>query len=71
MRDPVRIDHILIKLQSLWKQVPDWRFCQLIVNLVGEEDPFHLEDDEFLLLVNQMLEEVEREEVDRKKREAS
>ena len=33
MRDPNRIDGYCEKLAEIWKQVPDWRFGQLIVNL--------------------------------------
>ena len=44
MRDPERIDYILEILRRAWKTVPDYRLCQLIVNLFGE-DPFYVEDD--------------------------
>lgn len=48
MRDPERIDKIMEAVKAEWKQVPDWRLGQLIVNLsraAGREDPFFLEDD--------------------------
>ena len=48
MRNPERIDKIMEAVKTEWKQVPDWRLGQLIVNLsraAGREDPFFLEDD--------------------------
>ena len=50
MRDPNRIDIILTQLGELWKQLPDWRLMQLIVNLqywVGS-DMFYHEDERFI-----------------------
>lgn len=45
MRDINRIDPFLKELGNLWKEnCPDWRFGQLIVNVLGE-DPFYIEDD--------------------------
>lgn len=54
MRDPKRIDKFCKKLAELWHMVPDWRFGQLMVNVVGEyvgkthRDIFFTEDDEML-----------------------
>jgi uncharacterized protein YihD (DUF1040 family) len=46
MRDPNRIDHILNLLKQMWKQVPDWRLGQLLINLTyRNEDLYYLEDD--------------------------
>ncbi len=44
MSDPERIDHILEILGRAWKTVPDYRLCQLMVNLFGT-DLFNVEDD--------------------------
>lgn len=50
MRDINRIDPFLQKLGEYWKQVPDWRFGQLMVNFLGSlnRDPFFPEEDEML-----------------------
>lgn len=53
MRDPDRIDKFLRGLSECWKKVPDWRFGQLMVNVLGNmqatgRDPFFPEDDETL-----------------------
>ena len=54
MRDPNRIDDFCRMLAYYWHRVPDWRFGQLIVNVLGayvEEtgrDIFFPEDDELL-----------------------
>jgi len=48
MRDPARIRRILDKLEELWIQVPDQRFCQFLYNLnfvFGISLEFYKEDD--------------------------
>lgn len=53
MRDPNRIDSFCKKLAQYWKNVPDWRFGQLISNVYGASsirDPFFAEEDETLEL---------------------
>lgn len=36
MRNPERINEIMHELTEIWKENPDWRFGQLISNVVGE-----------------------------------
>lgn len=54
MRDPNRIDEFCATLATLWHKVPDWRFGQLMCNVLGEVyantnvDPFFIEDDEMI-----------------------
>ena len=45
-RDPQRIEYILAELRDLWKQFPDWRLGQLLINAIPEleNSPFYLED---------------------------
>jgi hypothetical protein len=48
MRDVNRIAKIMDLIEEGWKQVPDWRFGQLIENLkryIGVQDLFYIEDD--------------------------
>lgn len=45
MRDPNRIDEMVSDFAAIWKQNPDMRFGQLVVNLLGV-DPFYIEDDD-------------------------
>lgn len=53
MRDPNRIDGYMEKLKKIWKDSPDLRFGQLLMNLLGEvqselkKDLFYVEDKEF------------------------
>lgn len=53
MRDPKRIDKYMDKLGKIWKDYPDFRFGQLLVNLLGDVqdevgmDLFFVEDEEF------------------------
>ena len=54
MRDPKRIDTVIEMIRSEWKKVPDWRLEQLIVNIsraAGLEDPFFLEDDRLMRIL--------------------
>ena len=52
MRDPNRIDGYCDRLKEIWKHVPDWRFGQLMSNILCEYyaqngDPFFIEDEDF------------------------
>lgn len=61
MRDPKRIDDFCDRLKEIWKQVPDWRFGQFIVNTIGEvsnrtkQDIFFLEEDEMIQTLEEMF----------------
>ncbi len=52
MRNPDRIPEYCDKLAWLWSQVPDWRFGQLMSNMLGayygktKRDIFFAEDEE-------------------------
>lgn len=52
MRDPKRIQTFCNQLAEHWSKVPDWRFGQLIANVLGEElngrDLFFPEEDEMM-----------------------
>ena len=54
MRDPKRIDNFCKRLAVVWHKVPDWRFGQLMSNLLGKyyaatkRDPFFPEDEEIM-----------------------
>ena len=50
MRDPNRIPNFMYELGEIWqKELPDWRFGQLMYNFICEMgDPFHWEEEEFL-----------------------
>jgi hypothetical protein len=52
MRDKNRIKPFLDELENEWSKVPDWRFGQLIVNVLDTcaKDPFFYEDDEMIEL---------------------
>ncbi len=70
MRDPERIEPIIASLHSIWAQVPDWRFGQLLSNLLHamyEEgnglDPFFMEDDRFIDLTNRICKRLGVKEV--------
>lgn len=54
MRDPNRIDRFCDEMKSVWHCVPDWRFGQLIINLLDAYkqetgwDFFYKEDDDLM-----------------------
>lgn len=53
MRDPERIDKYCAELAEIWHKVPDWRFGQLMINVLSqymseyESDAFYIEDEKF------------------------
>ena len=55
MRDPDRIKDFMDELEKIWHDsFPDWRFGQLMSNILGfasmesKKDIFFIEDDEML-----------------------
>lgn len=58
MRDPNRIPKVLARLQALWLTCPDLRFAQLLGNVICE-DPYHMEDEDFIKMVEEFYEELE------------
>lgn len=59
MRDQKRIRGFCNKLASYWETVPDWRFGQLICNVLGtaKRDPFFIEEEEMLKLFEEFFNE--------------
>lgn len=57
MRDPNRIDAFCIRLAEAWKNVPDWRFGQLVCNLQRGHgnDMFYVEDDTMINFIESYL----------------
>lgn len=47
-RDVGRIREILAKLEQVWRQYPDMRLGQLLINVCGKTDLFMIEDEEVL-----------------------
>ena len=54
-RDPSRIDQILDVIRELWLRSPDLRLMQLLANVLGDGDHFHLEDADLLKALLQSL----------------
>lgn len=53
MRDKKRIKPFLKQIETLWNKYPDWRFCQLVINVAKKNDPFYVEDKTFLELLKE------------------
>lgn len=59
MRDPNRIYKFCNKIAEMWSEVPDWRFGQLISNLICDLDGatlFYMEDEELFQYLEKELE---------------
>lgn len=50
MRDIKRIKPFLDRLEIVWNKVPDWRFGQLMVNVLNSlpYDPFYYDDNKLI-----------------------
>ena len=59
-RDIKRIDGYMARLAGMWKCVPDWRFGQMMCNLLGScgRDPFFVEDDKLFAAMEQAFAEM-------------
>lgn len=61
MRDPRRIQDFCNRLARVWEQVPDWRFGQLMSNVLGDyyaqtkRDIFFPEDEEMIRFFEQYV----------------
>lgn len=66
MRDPNRIDKFCNSLANIWNKVPDWRFGQLIYNLILTQftstKMFYLEDDEMMKAIREKIEELKNDQ---------
>ena len=64
MRDSARIDQFCDELKTYWHKVPDWRFGQLICNVLGatKRDPFFIEEDEMLKVFEDFFNKLPRGE---------
>ena len=60
MRNPDRIYPFCNRLAAAWMELPDWRFGQLMCNLLGDmagngRDPFFPEEDEMIDYIEQYI----------------
>ena len=57
MRDIKRIRKFCNRLAAAWEKVPDWRFGQLMCNILGSmgKDPFFPEDDEMIEFIEEYV----------------
>ena len=58
MRDPKRIDRVLTLIQVLWKKNPDFRLCQLLINVDSDIEGrgWFVEDDDLEARLEAQLE---------------
>lgn len=45
MRDPNRIEEYIKIIEAIWKENPDLRFSQLVLNVFKNNSDYYLEDD--------------------------
>lgn len=61
MRNPNRIDTFVEKVRDAWKEFPDWRFGQFMLNVLGDMqgraryDLFFMEDEDFFKLFDEVI----------------
>ena len=48
MRDPKRIDIVLQQLVTLWKETPDLRLGQMILNVMNDVQLYYIEDEDLI-----------------------
>jgi len=48
MRDPNRIEIVLDQIKYIWKEVPDLRLGQLILNVLQDPALYYVEDDQLV-----------------------
>lgn len=53
MRNQNRIDRILNEIRKIWKQYPDLRLGQLILNVIEDPALYYIEDEELVELLKQ------------------
>ena len=66
MRNPGRIDKFCDELKTIWRKVPDWRFGQLMENMLGArlqavQNPngfFYTEDEELFAFFENYIKEI-------------
>jgi hypothetical protein len=61
MRDSKRIRKFCNRLATAWELLPDWRFGQMMMNILGYmasegKDPFFTEDEGMLTYIEQYIE---------------
>jgi hypothetical protein len=39
---------LLVRFALVWRRHPSWRFTQLVVNVADLNDPFYVEDEQFV-----------------------
>ena len=65
MRDINRIAVYMERLKEQWERVPDWRFGQFMVNILGPamvkancEDLFMIEDEELFKAIQETMDSI-------------
>lgn len=55
MRNPERIIPLCERLAEAWKKIPDLRLGQLLVDSLGGKDPFYIEDEDLIRMIEQFV----------------
>jgi hypothetical protein len=65
MRDLNRIEAYCKWLAEVWKELPDWRLGQLMVNFIdckGGPLAFYMEDEDFMIMLEKFVKEIKHED---------
>ena len=55
MRNPERIRPLCERLADAWKKLPDLRLGQLLVDSLGGKDPFYIEDEDLIRMLERFV----------------
>lgn len=60
MRNPKRIRPLCDRLAEAWEKLPDLRLGQLIVDSIGGKDPFYIEDEDLIRMLERFVRETRK-----------
>lgn len=60
MRNPERIRPLCDRLADAWIKLPDLRLGQLLVDSLSGKDPFYIEDEDLIRMIERFVRETRK-----------
>ena len=60
MRNPERIRPLCERLADAWMKLPDLRLGQLLVDSLGGKDPFYIDDEDLIRMLERFVREARK-----------
>lgn len=60
MRNPERIRPLCERLAEAWEKLPDLRLGQLLVDSLNGKDPFYIEDEDLIRMLERFVRETRK-----------